>query len=192
MKKRRAIALLVSLLLIVVVVLSGCGSNYLKADAVKRGISFSFEYPPEYTKLTPDAFEDNVAGYSVSLLYTEPGSTQEKADIQIYINPSPPIAGRPDALGWSEEHLKVLEEADAGFRLYEQSSVQVAGINGYKLVYYSTILGNYLDSSNLICRDVYIDYKEYIWKIAVLAVDEIDEQAEQVFQHVIETFKFTD
>ena len=192
MKNRRATTILVSLLLIAGVFLSGCGSNYLKANVVKRGISFSFEYPPTYIKLTPDAFEDNGRDPSVSLLYSKPGSTALKADIQIYVIPNAPIAGRPDAVGWTEEHLKILEQNDANFTLFERSTIEVAGINGETIYYFSTILGNYLNSPNLMCRDAYIDYQGYIWKISVLAIDEMDAQAELDFEHLIESFEFAD
>jgi hypothetical protein len=193
MKITRAIALFISLLLILGVIAGGCGgTEYARADAVKLGIGFSFEYPPSYTPLTPDAFEDNGREPSVSLLYSDPERTQEKADIQIYVMLSPPIAGRQDATAWSEEHIRVLEENDAYFQLYERTNVEVAGISGYKVVYFTTILGNYLNSENLIVRDVYFDYKGYIWKISVLAVEEFDDQAESVFEHLIESFQFTD
>ena len=200
MTSQRAITILISLLLIVGVVLGGCttgtiqttDTEYLKATAVKHGISFSFEYPPSYTKLTPDAFEDNVADFSVSLLYSKPGSTEPKADIQIYVIPLAPIAGRPDAVAWTEEHLKILEQYDNSFELIERSPVRVSGINGEMIVYKSSILGNYLNSPNLICRDVYIDYKEYIWRISVLAIDGMGDQAEPDFEHLIESFKFLD
>ncbi len=192
MRKLRAITILLSLFLIVAVILSGCGGNYLKANAVKRGISFSFEYPPTYTKLTPDAFEDKGPDFSVSLLYSKPGSTESKADIQIYVMPLIPIASRPDAAAWTEEHIKILEENDANFQLFERSTIEVSGIDGYTIVYFSTILGNYLNSPNLICRDAYIDYREYIWKISVLAVEEADNQAKLDFQHLTESFEFLD
>jgi hypothetical protein len=200
MTSRRAIKILISLLLIVVVTLGGCTTNtthttdteYLKANATKLGISFSFEYPASYTKLTPDAFEDTGGEPSVSLLYSEPGSTQEKADIQIHVILLSPIAGRPDAAAWTEEHIKLLENNDKGYELIERSAIQVAGINGNMAAYNSSILGKYLNSSNLICRDAYIDYKGYIWKISVLAVEEIGDQAKPDFDHLIESFKFLD
>jgi hypothetical protein len=194
MKSRRAIKILISLLLIIGAVLGGCstGTEYLKANAVKLSISFSFEYPPSYTKLTPDAFEDNGSNPSVSLLYTTPGSIQEKADIQIYVIPLAPIEGRPDAAAWTEEHLKILEENDVKFKLIERSAIKVAGIDGETIVYNSSILGNYLNSDNLICRDAYIDYQGYIWKISVLAVEEMSDQAEPIFKHLLESFEFLD
>jgi hypothetical protein len=199
MKNRKVLEILVSLVLIVGVVLSGCSGNgtststeYLKATAVKRGINFSFEYPASYTKLTPDAFEDNGREPSVSLLYTAPGSTGGKADIQIYIIASSPLADRPDAAAWAEVQIKMLEQVDEKFKLYENSTTQVSGINGYKIVYYTTALGNYLNSHKLVCRDAYIDYKEYIWKISVLSVEEMGDQGEPVFQHLLESFKFLD
>ncbi len=193
MTSQRAITILISLLLIVSVILGGCGgTEYFKANAVKRGISFSFEYPPSYTKLTPDAFEDTGGDYSISLLYTKPGSTQEKADIQIYVIPLSPIAGRPDAVAWTEDHLKILEQNDKNFKLIKRSPVQIAGIDGEMIVYFSSLLGNYLNSSYLICRDAYIDYKEYIWKISVLAIEEMSDQAEPDFEHLIQSFKFLD
>ena len=193
MKRLRSILALGTLILIAGIILGGCGgdsSEYLKANVTKLGISYSFEYPPSYTKLTPDAFEDNGREPSVSLLYTEPGSTKEKADIQMYVIPFAPIAGRPDAVAWAEEHLKILEQGDNYFKLIEQTTIQVDGKNGEMIVYRSSVLGNYLNSSKLICRDIYIDYQLYIWKISVLAVEEMGDEAEPVFEHLIETFKF--
>ncbi len=193
MKNRKALIVLITLLIIVGVVLSGCSSTeYIKATAIKRGNSFSFEYPSTFKKLTPDAFDDIGGDNSVSLLYTEPGSNRGKADMQIYIIANSPIAGRPDAAAWEEAHIKILEQSDDEFELYERSTIQVSGIEGYKIVYYTTILGNYLNSMKLVCRDVYIDYKEYIWKISVLAVEEMGDEAEPIFQHLIESFKFLD
>lgn len=193
MKNRQALFILIPLLIIVGFVLNGCsGTEYFKVTAIKRGISFFFEYPSTYEKLTPDTFDDVGGDHSVSLLYSKPGSTQSKADIQIYVIPFAPIAGRADATAWTEEHLKILEENDKLFKLIERSTIQISGIDAKMTGYFSTILGNYLNSTNLICRDVYVDYKGYIWKISVLAVEEISDQAKSVFEHLIESFKFLD
>lgn len=194
MTGQRTITLLVFLVLIVGVILGACGTSteYIKATAVKHGTSFSFEYPSTYTKLTPDAFEDIGDDYSVSLLYYEPGSTQAKADIQLYIIALTPIPGRSEASAWQEEQIKILEQYDDKFKLYENTLAQVSGLDGYKIVYFTTILGDYLHSHRVKCWDVYINYKEYTWKISVLAVEESSDQAERDFQHLIESFQFLD
>ena len=173
----------------------GCATTdpgYVKATATKQGISFSFEYPVSYEKLTPDAFEDTGGDPSVSLLYAIPGSIMEKADKQIYIRPCDPIPSRPDATAWTEEHIKLLENNDPRFELIERSAVQVAGIDGQMVAYHSSVLGNYLNSPNLTCWDAYIDYQGYIWKISVLAIEEIGDQAEPDFENLINSFEFLD
>jgi hypothetical protein len=193
MKSRWKFIYIISLLLILVIIGVGCGeSEYAKAEATKLGISFSFEYPPSYQKITADTFEDNGREPSLSLLYIDPESTLGKADIQIYVILNGPIAGRPDATAWTEEHIKLLEEGDDAFVLYEWSTVNVSGISAYKVVYFSSLLGNYLNSNNLIIREVYFDYRGFIWKISVLAVEEFGDQAEAVFEHVIESFNIKD
>ena len=186
---------MISLLLVLVTALNagGCGdSEYARAEVVKLGHHFSFEYPPSYEKLTPDAFQDNEREPSVTLLYINPDNMVGKADIQIYVILFSPIADRPDATAWTEEHISILELNDGNFQLYEQSTVDVDGVSGHKLVYFSTILGNYLNSPNLIIRDVYLDYRGYIWKLSVLAIEEMGDEAEHVFEHFIESFRFED
>jgi hypothetical protein len=184
---------LISLVLILIIIGGGCGeSEYAKAEATKLGISFSFEYPLSYEKITADTFEDNGREPSLSLLYTDPESTLGKADIQIYVILNGPIAGRADATAWTEEHIKIIEEHDEAFILYERSTVNVSGISAYKLVYFSSLLGNYLNTNDLIIREVYFDYRGFIWKISVLAVQEFGDQAEPVFEHLIESFNIKD
>jgi len=44
----------------------------------------------------------------------------------------------------------------------------------------------------LTCWDAYIDYQGYIWKISVLAIEEIGDQAEPDFENLINSFEFLD
>ncbi|MBN1160421.1 MAG: hypothetical protein JXA17_00520 [Dehalococcoidales bacterium] len=206
MKKKRVIALAVIPLLVSVIFLAGCSSTestttnpeptttnieYLKATATKLGINFSFEYPDSYAKPTPNVFEDTGGDNSISLLYRDPESTGGKADIQIYIIVCPPIPNRPDAATWTEEHIKILEYADEDFVLYDESEIEVAGISGKKIIYFTKILGD-MNSEGLIIRDAYLDYRGYIWKISVMAVEEMGDQAEPIFERLLATFKFLD
>lgn len=173
----------------------GCATTdpgYVKATATKQGISFSFAYPVSYEKLTPDAFEDSGGDPSVSLLYRKPGSTNVKWDKQIYVRACDPLPSRPDAAAWTEEHIKLLENNDATFELIERSAVQIDGINGEMVAYHSSILGNLLSSPHTVCWEAYIDYKGYIWKISVLAIEEIGDQAEPDFENLINSFEFLD
>jgi hypothetical protein len=202
MKQKWVMALMAIPLVISMVFLAGCTDTeptttttnieYLKATATKLGINFSFEYPDSYIKFTPDVFEDTGGDNSVSLLYLEPGSTKERADKQIQIIPLNPIASRPDAAVWTNEHIQYLVEHDEEFELIERSSIEVAGIGGEMVVYKSSILGKYLNSPNLMCCDAYIDYQGYIWKISVLAITELSDQVEPDFEHLIDTFEFLD
>ncbi len=195
-------ALVVLPLILAAIFLAGCTNTepsttttnigYLKATATKLGINFSFEYPDSYIKLTPDVFEDTGGDNAISLLYVEPGTAEGKADKQIQIIPLAPIKGRPNAVAWTNEHITVLEMNDEEFELIERSTIEVAGISGEMIAYKSSILGNYLNSPNLIIRDVYLDYQGYIWKISVLAITELGAQVEPDFDHLTDTFDFLD
>lgn len=200
MTRQRIISLLISSILISAVFLTGCGTNtasptdpgYVKATAIKLGISFSFEYPISYEKQTLDAFEDTGGDPSVSLLYRQPGSTNVKADKQIYVRACEPIVNRPDAAAWTEVHINLLEENDPVFELIERSTIQVAGIDGNMVAYHSSVMGNLLSTVYTVCREAYIDYKGYIWKITVIAIEELGDQTEPDFQHLIQSFEFLD
>lgn len=201
MKRRRIMALMVIPLVISVVLLAGCTDTepttttnigYLKATATKLGINFTFEYPDSYIKLTPVAFEDTGGDNSINLLYVEPGTSEGKADKQIQIIPLAPIKGRPNAVAWANEHITILEINDEEFELIERSTIEVAGISGEMIAYKCSILGNYMNSPNLIIRDVYLDYQGYIWKISVLSITELGAQVEPDFDHLTDTFDFLD
>jgi len=188
-------------LVISVVLLAGCTDTepttttnigYLKATATKLGINFTFEYPDSYIKLTPVAFEDTGGDNSINLLYVEPGTSEGKADKQIQIIPLAPIKGRPNAVAWANEHITILEINDEEFELIERSTIEVAGISGEMIAYKCSILGNYMNSPNLIIRDVYLDYQGYIWKISVLSITELGAQVEPDFDHLTDTFDFLD
>ncbi|MBN1692685.1 MAG: hypothetical protein JW845_03920 [Dehalococcoidales bacterium] len=194
-------ALMVIPLVISVVLLAGCTDTepttttnigYLKATATKLGINFTFEYPDSYIKLTPVAFEDTGGDNSINLLYVEPGTAEGKADKQIQIIPLAPIKGRPNAVAWANEHITILEINDEEFELIERSTIEVAGISGEMIAYKCSILGNYMNSPNLIIRDVYLDYQGYIWKISVLSITELGAQVEPDFDHLTDTFDFLD
>jgi hypothetical protein len=198
MKQRRATASAIILLILSAILLAGCTAsaeptttniNYLKATATKLGISFTFEYPDSYVKSTPDAFEDVGSDPALILLYYDPITPNTKADIMIYIRPCEPLPNRTNASTWTEEHIKTMEQGDTEFEIIQRESVQIAGIDGEMLAYYSSALGD-LSDEDTVCWDAYIDYQGYIWKILVLAVKEGDYQIEPVFEHLIETFEF--
>ncbi|OGO18776.1 MAG: hypothetical protein A2Z15_07840 [Chloroflexi bacterium RBG_16_50_11] len=193
MIKLRAITIILSILILVGIFPAGCAnddSGYVRVTAVKRGISFSFEYPALYYKYTSDVFDDNTNDHSVVLLYRSPGNFQGKADKQIYIRPCEPLPDRPDASTWTEEHLKILKNGDPRYELIERSTIQVAGISGEMAVYNTSVLGNYLSAPYTVCRDAYIDYQGYIWKISVMAVTAIEDEVKLDFEHLIKSFKF--
>jgi hypothetical protein len=200
MKQRRVTASVVILLIISVIFLAGCTANaeptttninYLKATATKLGIIFTFEYPASYVKSTPDAFEDVGSDPALSLLYYDPETPNSKADIMIYIRPCEPLPNRTNASAWTEEHIKIMEKGDSEFEIIQQEAVQIAGIDGEMLAYYSSALGD-LSDEDTVCWDAYIDYQGYIWKILVMAVEEGGYQIEPVFEHLIQSFEFTD
>src|SRR4030042_1887551 len=184
MKPKRVITLLISAFIISAIFLTGCGKDtpsptdtqYVAATATKLGISFSFEYPIVYGKITPDAFEDTGGDPAVSLLYGRPGNTRDKADKQIYIIALDPIESRMNAATWMAEHIRLLENNDPAFKLIERSTIQIGSIDGYVTAYHSSILGNYLSSDYLITWDAYVDYNGYIWKIAVMGIEELAEE----------------
>ena len=202
MIRQRLITLIISILIISAVFLAGCVGNnespttsdseYIKVTATKNGISFSFKYHITYGLLTPDALQDTGDDPSVSLVYARPGNITDKYDKQLYIRACDPMESRPDAATWMERHINLLEENDAAFELIERSTVRIAGIDGEMAAYHSSILGNYLSSDYTVCWDAYIDYQGYIWKLSVLTIEYIGDQAESDFEHLIESFEFLD
>lgn len=186
--------LLILSFVIVGIVLGGCGGNteIVKATATKHGISYSFEFPLSYTGYDPQVFEDTDEDPAVTILYREPGSSLPKADKMIYVRPCNPVPDRPDASTWTEEHIKLLEVGDPRFELIEQSPIQVAGIDGEFIKYYSSVIGTLLNYVDTVCLDVYIDYQGYIWKLSVITTREYEGEAGDDFQLLINSFEFLD
>jgi hypothetical protein len=192
---RVKIALLLVLSIIIAgTAFGGCGSNteLVKATATKHGISYSFEFPPSYTGYDPQIFEDTDKDPAVTILYREPESSLPKADKMIYVRPCNPVPDRPDASNWTEEHLKLLEVGDPRFELIERSTIQVAGIDGEYIKYYSSVIGTLLNATDTVCLDAYIDYQGYIWKLSVITAKEYEGEAGDDFQLLINSFEFLD
>jgi hypothetical protein len=194
MTRLKSILSLIFSLIIAGTVLGGCGGNteLVKATATKHGISYSFEFPLSYTGYDPLVFEDTDKDPAVTILYREPGSSLPMADKMIYVRPCDPVPDRPDASTWTEEHIKLLEVGDPKFELIERSAIQVAGIDGEFVKYYSSVIGTVLNSVDTVCMDAYIDYQGYIWKLSVIAVREYEGEAGDDFQLLINSFEFLD
>jgi hypothetical protein len=189
-------SILISILLVVGILLSGCSntaSENMKVTATKHGISFSFEYPPSYTGVDPmDFIDTDNRDPAISILYREPGSNLSKGDKLIYIRPCDPVPDRPDASTWTEEHIEILEVGDPRFELIEQSTTQVAGIDGEYIKYHSSVVGTLLNTTDTVCLDAYIDYQGYIWKFSVIVVPGYEDEARADFELVVNSFEFLD
>ena len=183
---------LISPIIIVGVILSGCGGNgeSSKVTATKHGISFSFEYPALYTGVVPQEFEDTEGDPAISILYREPGSNLPKADKHIYIRPCEPLPDREDASAWLEEHINVLELGDPKYELIDRYPAQVSGIDVEIVGYYSSVIGNLLNSNETVVWDAHLDYQGYIWKISVIAIRSYGDEARADFEVLINSFQF--
>ena len=194
MTRVKSTLLLIFSLIIAGTVSGGCGGNteLVKATATKHGISYSFEFPLSYTGYNPQIFEDTDKDPAVTILYREPGSSLPKADKMIYIRPCNPVPDRPDASNWTEEHIKLLEVGDPRFELIERSAIQVAGIDGEFVKYYSSVIGNLLNTTDTVCLDTYIDYQGYIWKLSVISIKGYEGEASTDFELLTNSFEFLD
>lgn len=193
-KYLRAILILISAVILIGTNAAGCKSSvtHTAATVTISNVSLSFEFPAEYAKLEPDVYEGTGNSTMLVLLYYDKRPDEQKVNREIVIVGLNPMPTRIDATAWAEKNLEVLMQGDAKFKLYERSPIQVSGINGVMTAYHTSILGSFLNSDDVMYRDVYVDYQGKIWKIALLATEDVADEAGADFDRLISSFKFLD
>jgi hypothetical protein len=84
------------------------------------------------------------------------------------------------------------------YQLMERSQISVAGIDGEQLIYYWDMgVPEYPDDPEpepipTIMRKVYFDYGNLIWTLSIRSNQAIVEEANAIFEHILETFKILD
>lgn len=137
----------VALFLIAVIIITsiiGCSKNasspgYVLEDLNKRGISFSFEYPDKYKKGPSNPFgEESDTAAVVGEIYTYASNdtiSNTRISIQLW-NPTTEIPNAKARLDYFANNTK---NAGKDPVISERSPLQVATINGEKLVYAFTM-----------------------------------------------------
>ena len=172
---------------------SGCRSSYEKFDLHGVDYHFSFEYPANYEK------EGVSISYSRSLL--EKDWKDSWFRVRVY------EAGKynkPDnakaALNSYITSLSAHEEYSE-FKILKRLPININGVIGEQctLSYYYSEAEQYLDTdlsiklpATLVLRCVYFDYNGFICEIRMSSIEEIAEQVDSEFGHLIETFEILD
>ena len=174
-----------------VTILTGCSmfSGYKQAVITEGDISFSFEYPSSFPE--PRIILGTIVT-DIVLERPDPENDRNELDKQITVaiwkNSS-----YPDALTNLEETLKQLQNHWGDFTLHERSIINIGGLSGEKVIYSGRFEVNIFTFDHMKWQEVFLDYQGMIWIISYTSdADVTDDNAEEEFEHLINSFKFLD
>jgi hypothetical protein len=129
----------------------------------------------------------------MSLSATRLDPVNNHNEIAFSLDTREPYAGCPDAKSMlDDKHYPIVKEFP-DFKLLERSSVKIGTITGEQLVYTSTLLVGPNDTPvSEITWEVYFDHGGLIYNLHMSADQDIADEAEADFEHILETFKFLD
>ena len=186
------------LLLVALSIQSGCDSSGYKTFTLEEGIGhFTFEYPARYEVELVEERSD--LGYT-SVTLSGPGPNLKKGGMDytffdVFVDETNDYS--PDA-GVALQHTLALVSEWPDYQFLEQSTVSVAGVEGQQVVYfYDRGVREYPEDPEpeplpTIMRDVYFDHSGLIWLLAIRSNQAVAEDANVIFEHILETFKILD
>jgi hypothetical protein len=205
----------ICLLLLSILMLSGCGRNGYRTFTTKNSFcQFSFEYPSAYsddnrnwlTRLISPPLNIKEKYFSITFAYPRKGYRMVNPDpdnkqsnpVTVYHEPASIHIFVSESDNYTAKTLvgKLLnaEARWANYNLLERSNIQVSGISAEYAHFVSSSLlpmrpgpGEDIPLKHYIWA--YFDYNGLIWQIEVESEGEMAEQARFDFEHVIQTFK---
>ncbi len=167
------------------------GTGYRKVTLHKPGVIISFEYPARWED-PGNTLKDTSSNIDVLLVQYPTSAAATSADITFQILVSPASATLPNAQAGLNYLIKSLPGLGPGFNLLGPSPTLIAGIQG-EMVTYSAVFNASapLGDAPSICRNLYFNYQGQIWVIDVNAHQDISEQANTDFNHIIQSFKLS-
>jgi hypothetical protein len=179
---KKALSLCLVLLLVLLSASAGaCTAAEYKTYSLKHNnISFSFEYPAAYKKTSSYVKSDPAAPLSVRFAHADGilglSSTDPVIFVDIPSSQSQQVAPQI-AVKTAGGHTPGQEA--------ERATVQIAGTTGEMVVYASS------DYQNLasITRAVFFSVNGVTWSVSVYSGGAKAEEAKNVFDHVLQTFK---
>lgn len=166
--------------------------GYRKVTGDRFGIKYSFEYPASYVDRTQITYYTPSEGSGYALIFCAFRTNYVKYGHKIitidtfesYPNAEAAVEGRLNYLN------NIKTYPDDKFLLKERYETKIADIRGTAVAYsISDYDSNYVESTNIV-REVYFSYKERIWNISIESPEELADEAEKDFEHILETFQF--
>jgi hypothetical protein len=194
MVKPRSLRIMVTLsctLLSVYIILCGCSCSgepgYKKTKVTRVGVTFSFEYPRDFTK-DRDSFASDESSVLVLEHFFKQRESDEK-DGKILIDYFPMVSEGKKATSYTNYYIRNLKESTPDFALAERTTVQVSGI-GSEMLSYTNRFPSGLNCDTTQYWDVFFDYGGRLWNIGLASNPELYEENLKNFKHLIQTFKF--
>jgi hypothetical protein len=172
---------------------------------LEKGIAhFTFEYPFVYrvgkVEVRSDLNYTDVTLNGPGVRYKE---GTNRTFIYIFIRTSNDYI--PDAkssleydLAFNNELVQRDSRLLKDYKLLERSQIYVAGIDGEQLIYYWDMgVPEYPEDPDpgpipTVMRKVYFDYDNLIWELSIRSNQAIVEEANAIFEHMLETFQILD
>ena len=174
-----------------VTILTGCSmfSGYKQAVITEGDISFSFEYPSSFPE--PRITLGTIVA---DIVMERPASNNIRNEIDgqiaIAIWSELPFT---NATVYLDYILEDLQFHWGDFTLHERSIINIGGLSGEKVIYSGRFEVNIFTFDHMKWQEVFLDYQGMIWIISYTSdADVTDDNAEEEFEHLINSFKFLD
>jgi hypothetical protein len=176
LKKQLKFWVFIILLVLIAPVLSSCTTSQYKTYTLKHyGISFSFEYPSGYKKIS-EYLQSN-PGASIGVRFALAAGEDPVFGVNIdsplaEVKVDPKAAANTAGSHTPEQEL-------------ERTSITVAGITG-ELVAYSS---NDFQNTPSVSQEVFFSANGVLWNIYIYSATDKADEAKTDFEHIINTFK---
>lgn len=182
------------LLAIGVLFLSSCGNSENRVFSLREGIGhFSMEYPSKYSVKRIDIRNDSSNKYTdIGLGLTSAMEGQSFFELSVY---AWPVDSNETAITVTESMLSKAEIIFQDFELLQQFSVMVGDMPGQAATFswtsspYGSSSESQEETISAISQVIYLCYDNLAWEIDMASDMDSQEQAEDVFQHALDTFK---
>ena len=188
MSSYKLLFLIIILLMLLVSINCGVDQNgFKKAVVTKQGVRFSFEYPYSYKDIN-DTLNSSIVTSSLLLHRVDDNNTWDNSDTEFRIS----ITDKsyyPSAKAYLDATLRNINSADSSnqIEILKNSSVKVAGVEGYLLEYTAV----YSKRSHFLIY-LFFDYNDLVWTIYMDALATVTEKAKDEFEYIYQSFEFVD
>ena len=182
MKKQLKFWVFIMLLVLIAPVLSSCTTSQYKTYTLKHyGISFSFEYPSGYKKVSAYLQDNPGAPIAVRFAQAHGFLGLLSTDPRFVVNIESPFSvTKTDPI----TAANTAGSHSLGQEL-ERASITIDGMLGELVAYSSTDP----ESGATITREVFFSVNGVLWNIFIYSSPEKADKAKTDFEHIISTFK---